>query len=58
MKMILKECEDKDGCKGGYVREISSLMKMFNGSIVKFFMESLKFNIFSKDKMEMNIENN
>ena len=30
MKMILKECEDKDGCKGeGYVRDISSLMNIF-----------------------------
>ena len=30
MKMILNECEDKDGCKGGgYVREISSPMKNF-----------------------------
>ena len=28
MKMILKECEDKDGCKGiGSVHEISSPMK-------------------------------
>ena len=30
MKMIFKECEDKDGCKGGgYVYEISRLMKNF-----------------------------
>ena len=30
MKMILKEFEDKDGCKGaGFVREISSPMKNF-----------------------------
>ena len=30
MKMILKECEDKYGCKGGgFVCEISSPMKNF-----------------------------
>ena len=30
MKMILKECEDKDGYKGrGFVQEISRLMKNF-----------------------------
>ena len=30
MKMILKEYEDKDGCKGeGFVQEISRLMKIF-----------------------------
>jgi hypothetical protein len=30
MKMILKECEDEGGCKGGdYVCEISSLMNNF-----------------------------
>jgi hypothetical protein len=30
MKMILKESEDGDGCKGGgYVREISNLMNNF-----------------------------
>ena len=30
MKMILNEFVDKDGCKGGgFVREISSLMKNF-----------------------------
>ena len=30
MNMILKECEDEDGDKGGgYVREISRLMKNF-----------------------------
>ena len=30
MKMILKECEDKYGCKGrGYVQEISRLMNIF-----------------------------
>lgn len=30
MKMILKECEDIDGCKGGgFVCDISSLMKNF-----------------------------
>ena len=29
-KMILKECEDKDGCKGGgYDHDISSPMKNF-----------------------------
>ena len=30
MKMILKECEDGDGCKGGgSICEISRLMKNF-----------------------------
>ena len=30
MKMILKKCEDNDGCKGrGSIREISSPMKNF-----------------------------
>ena len=30
VKMSLKECERKDGCKGeGYVRQISSPMKNF-----------------------------
>ena len=30
MKMILKECEDEGGCKGGgFVCEISRLMKNF-----------------------------
>ena len=30
MKMILKECGDKDGCKGeGSIHEISSMMKNF-----------------------------
>ena len=32
MKMILKECENKDGCKGrGSICEISSPMNKFKG---------------------------
>ena len=59
MNMILKECESKDGCKGGgSIHEISSTMKNFERSIVEFVMESLESNIFSKDKMKMHIEHN
>ena len=58
MNMIFKECEDKDGCKGGdYVCEIKS-DEEFRRSILKFVIESFKFNIYSKDKMEMHIKYN
>ena len=53
--MILKECEEKDGCKGeGSVQSDEK----FQRSILKFVMESFKSNIFSKDMMEMHLKYN
>ena len=55
--MILKECEDEDGYKGGgYVREIFKTDEEFQRSMVEFVMESFEVNIFSKDMMEMHLE--
>jgi hypothetical protein len=55
MKMILKECEDRDGCKG---RGSIQSDEEFRRSILKFVKESFKSNIFSKDMMEMHIKYN
>ena len=54
IKMILKEYEDKDGCKGGgSIQAISRLMKIFKDRWWKFVMESLKANILSEDMMKL-----
>ena len=50
--MIFKECEDKDGYKGGgSIQESSRLM-------VKFVMESFEANILSEDMMKMSSKSN
>ena len=57
MKMILKEYEDKDGCKGrGFVQEISKIDEDIQRSMVKFIIESFKYNILSKDMMKMHLD--
>ena len=59
MKMILKECEDESGCKGGgSIREDFKTDEEFQRSIVEFVMESLEANVFSKYMMEMHLEPN
>jgi hypothetical protein len=49
MKMILKECKDEYGYKGGdSIQGISRLKKSFKRLMMEFVMESFKANIFSK----------
>jgi hypothetical protein len=56
MKEIWKEYEDKDG--GGFVQEISSLMKIFKDRWWKNVMENLEANILSEDMMKMSSKTN
>ena len=56
MKEIWKEYEDKDG--GGYVQEISRLMKILKDRWWKFVMKSLEANILSEDMMKMSSKPN
>ena len=53
MKMILKECVDEGGCKGGgSVHEISRLVENFQRSIMEFVMESFEVKIFQKNRTD------
>ena len=59
MNMILKECEEKNGCKGrGYVREILSPMKNFKDQQWSLSWKVQRPTYFKKDMMEMHIEHN
>ena len=51
MKMILKECEDKDGCKGeGSIHEISRPMKNFKYQQWNLSWKNFEVKIFQKNK--------
>ena len=53
MKMIFKECEDEDGCKGGgFVCEISRLMKNFKDQQWGLSWKSFEVKIFQRNKTD------
>ena len=59
MKVIFKKFEDKGGWKGrGSFMCDHNPNKEIQGPIVKFVMKCFKFNIFSKSKMEIQMEHN
>ena len=58
MKVILKKFEDKYICKGGGSFCVILIPINKFKDQVKLVMKCFKFNIFSKDKMEMHMEHN
>ena len=58
MKVILKKFEDRDGCKGGGSFCVILIPINKFKDQVKLVMKCFKFIIFSKDKMEMDMEHN
>jgi hypothetical protein len=59
MNMILKECEDEDGCKGGgSIHDVSGLMKNFKDRWWSLSWKASRPTYFAKDMMEMHFEQN